>query len=199
MKSRAPANHSGTDSGNQTGDQSGTNTGTPHVAGGDLLRDVRRPTPQDFDIRLAADGRWYHEGGEITRPALVRLFASVLQREPDGTYWLVTPVERGRIDVDDVPFIMIAADIKGDGTDQVIRLRSNVADEIVLGPDHQLVMRRPPDGDDLRPYVMIRPGLEGRIARPVFYELAALGVEGPDGRIGVWSAGTFHCLDGDTA
>ncbi len=174
----------------------------PHGDGGDVLRDVRRPTPQAFDIRIAADGSWYHEGGLIGRPALVKLFASVLRREADGSYWLVTPVERGRIDVDDVPFIIVAAEFADDGRDQVIRLRSNVDDDIVLGPGHQLVMRRPPDGDDLRPYVTVRPagegrlGLEGRIARPVFYELAARGVEGPQGQIGVWSAGVFFSLEG---
>jgi len=172
-----------------------------HDDGTDMLRDVRRPTPQEFDIRIAADGSWYHEDGLIARPALVRLFASVLRREADGSYWLVTPVERGRIDVDDVPFIIVAANCQGDGRDQVIRLRTNVDDEIILDADHPLVMRHPPQGDDLRPYVMVRPGmqghpgLEGRIARPVFYELAALAVEGPDGQIGVWSAGMFFSLE----
>ena len=172
-----------------------------HDDGANMLRDVRRPTPQEFDIRIAADGSWYHEGGLIARPALVRLFASVLRREADGSYWLVTPVERGRVDVDDVPFIIIAAMCEGDGQDQVIRLRTNVDDEIVLDADHPLVMRHPPDGDDLRPYVRVRsgtqgrPGLEGRIARPVFYELAALATEGPDGQIGVWSAGIFFSLE----
>jgi hypothetical protein len=169
--------------------------------GANMLRDVRRPTPQEFDIRIAADGSWYHEGGLIARPALVRLFASVLRREADGSYWLVTPVERGRIDVDDVPFMIVAANWEGDGRDQVIRLRTNVDDEIMLDADHPLVMRHPPQADDLRPYVMVRPGmqgrsgLEGRIARPVFYELAALAVEGPDGQIGVWSAGMFFSLE----
>ena len=177
----------------------------PHGDGRDVLRDVRRPAPQEFDIRIATDGSWYHEGGLIARPALVNLFASVLRREADGGYWLVTPVERGRIDVDDVPFIIVAADCEGDGKDQVIRLRSNVDDDFILGPDHQLVMRRPPDADDLRPYVTVRPGmegrpgLEGRIARPVFYELAERGVEGPTGQIGVWSDGVFFSLEGDEA
>ena len=177
----------------------------PHGDGRDVLRDVRRPAPQEFDIRIATDGSWYHEGGLIARPALVNLFANVLRREADGGYWLVTPVERGRIDVDDVPFIIVAADCEGDGKDQVIRLRSNVDDDIILGPDHQLVMRRPPDADDLRPYVTVRPGmegrpgLEGRIARPVFYELAERGVEGPTGQIGVWSDGVFFSLEEDEA
>jgi hypothetical protein len=74
-----------------------------------------------------------------------------------------------------------------------------VGDEFSLGPDHPLVMRRPPEGDDFRPYVTVRPGLEARIARPVFYELAARADEGPEGRIGVWSAGTFFSLEGESA
>jgi len=171
----------------------------PHGEGADMLRDVRRPAPQEFDIRIAADGSWYHEGGLIARPALVKLFASVLRREPDDSYWLVTPVERGRIDVDDVPFIVIAAECEGDGRDQMIRLWTNVEDEFILDSDHPLVMRPSPDGDDLRPYVTVRPGLEARLARPVFYELAARAVEGPAGRSGVWSASAFFSLEGTPA
>ena len=161
------------------------------------LRKVTRPTPQDFDIRIAADGSWFHEGGLIGRPALVKLFASVLRREADGSYWLVTPVERGRITVDDVPFIIVAADFAGTGEGQVITLQSNVGDELVLGDSHELVMRQSAQARDLRPYVMIRPGLEGRVARPVFYELAERSVTGPDGSLGVWSAGRFFALESD--
>ena len=173
--------------------------------GGDVLRGVRQPAPQAFDIRIAADGSWYHEGGLIGRPALVKLFASVLRREADGSYWLVTPVERGRIDVDDAPFMIIAAEYQGSGRDQVVKLRSNVDDDIILGPGHQLVMRRPPNGDDLRPYVTVRPGMEGcldldaRIARPVFYELAERSVKGPADQIGIWSDGVFFSLEGEPA
>ena len=160
------------------------------------LRGVTRPTPQDFDIRIAADGNWYHEGGLIGRPALVKLFASVLRREDDGSYWLVTPVERGRIKVDDVPFIIVAAGFEGVGESQLITLKSNVGDEIILGDAHGLVMRAAEGGGDARPYVSVRPGLEGRLSRPVFYELAERSVAGPDGRFGVWSAGRFFALEG---
>ena len=100
-------------------------TSSTDISAGDqetALRGVKRPTPQDFDIRIAADGSWYHEGGLIGRPALVKLFASVLRREADGSYWLVTPVERGRITVDDVPFVMVSASFDGIGEAQVIRL-----------------------------------------------------------------------------
>ena len=163
----------------------------------EALREITRPTPQDFDIRIAADGNWFHEGGLIGKPALVKLFASVLHREADGSYWLVTPVERGRITVDDVPFIIVAADFEGTGKGQVITLQSNVGDELVLGDSHELVMRQPVQAKDARPYVTVRPGLEGRLARPVFYELAERSVAGPDGRLGVWSAGRFFALESD--
>ena len=161
------------------------------------LKDVRRPTPQDFDIRIAADGNWYHEGGLIGRAALVKLFASVLHREDDGSYWLVTPVERGRITVDDVPFVMVAASFDGVGENQIITLCSNVGDEVILGESHELVMRPAVGAEDLRPYVSVRPGLEGRLARPVFYELAERSMAGPDGKLGIWSAGRFFALEGD--
>ena len=177
-------------------------TSSTDISAGDqttALREVTRPTPQDFDIRIAADGSWYHEGGLIGRPALVKLFASVLRREADGSYWLVTPVERGRITVDDVPFVMVSASFDGIGEAQVITLSSNVGDEITLGDAHELVMRRTGGGEDAKPYVSVRPGLEGRLARPVYYELAERSTAGPDGRFGVWSAGRFFALESDLA
>ena len=177
-------------------------TASTDISAGDqetALRGVKRPTPQDFDIRIAADGSWYHEGGLIGRPALVKLFASVLRREADGSYWLVTPVERGRITVDDVPFVMVSASFDGIGKAQVITLSSNIGDEITLGEAHELVMRRTGGGEDAKPYVSVRPGLEGRLARPVYYELAERSTLGPDGRFGVWSAGRFFTLESDLA
>ena len=172
-------------------------------AGDDDLRKLRQPVPQEFDIRIAADGCWYHEGGLIGRPALVKLFSSVLRREADGSFWLVTPVERGRIEVEDAPFVITivtisAGTISDDAQDQVITFRTNVDDEITLGPDHPLTMRRPAGGgEDQRPYVLVRDGLEALVARPVFYELAERSVTGPDGRLGVWSCGGFFPLEGD--
>ena len=162
------------------------------------LRRLRQPVPQEFDIRITADGSWYHEGGLIGRPALVKLFSTVLRREADGSFWLVTPVERGRIEVEDAPFIITAVDMTGDGEDQQLRFRTNVDDEVVLGPENPLVMRPVAGGDagDLRPYVSVRDGLEALVARPVFYELAGISIAGPDGRLGVWSGGLFFALEG---
>lgn len=163
----------------------------------DALRRLRQPAPQEFDIRIAADGSWYHEGGLIGRPALVKLFSTALRREADGSYWLVTPVERGRIEVEDAPFIITSVDIEGGGETQQLRFRTNVDDEVLLGAEHLLVMR-PIAGDDegdLRPYVTVRDGLEALVARPVFYELAGIAMAGPDGRLGVWSGGRFFALE----
>lgn len=164
----------------------------------EALRHLRQPVPQEFDIRIAADGSWYHEGGLIGRPALVKLFSTVLRRESDGSYWLVTPVERGRIQVEDAPFVITSVEISGDGETQQLRFVTNVDDEVALGPEHPLVMR-PVAGDDagdLRPYVSVRNGLEALVARPVFYELANISQSGPDGRLGVWSGGSFFALEG---
>ena len=184
----------------------------PPEGPGDALRQISKPTPQAFDIRIAADGCWYHEGGLIGRPALVKLFASVLQREADGSYWLVTPIERGTIMVEDAPFIITAMSCDGDGRDQKIRFTTNVDDTILLGRDHPLVMRPPASSDagsgrqaslgdaspELRPYVKVRGALEALVARPVFYEIAEQSVAGADGRFGVWSDGVFFSLEAET-
>jgi len=156
------------------------------------------PQPQVFDIHIAADGSWFHEGGLIRRPALVRLFASVLQRDSDGGYWLVTPVERGSITVADAPFVVTAMTCENAGRDQTIHFRTNVDDSVTLTVATPLRMHPPagvPDGQPL-PYVLVRDGLEAKLARPVFYELAALAVPDDKGRLGVWSGGHFFRLDG---
>ena len=162
------------------------------------FKELRQPTPQEFDIRIAADGRWYHEGGLIGRPSLVKLFSTVLRREADGSYWLVTPVERGRIEVEDSPFIITALAVSGEGEARQLTFRTNVDDEVHLGPGNPLAMRMPPrGGDGLRPYIMVRDGLEALVARPVFYELAEMSQPGPDGLLGVWSGGAFFALEGE--
>lgn len=168
----------------------------------DALRQIRQPDGQHFDIRIAIDGRWFHEGGLIGRSALVKLFASVLRREPDGSYWLVTPAERGTITVDDVPFIVVSMHREGEGKQQRICFYTNVDDKFLLGPDHPLKMRsrhteQGVDENGLRPYVLVRDNLQARLARPVFYELVALSVAGADGRFGVWSDGIFFPLEAD--
>jgi hypothetical protein len=183
-----------------------TDTGSdqPPTAGGtQSLSPHPRAAPRERDFRLAIarDGSWWHEGSPIKRMALVKLFATVLRREADGSYWLVTPVERGRIAVEDVPFVAVELAASGSGQAQKLRLRSNLDEWVTVGPDHPLRVR-PSDraGEDqtLIPYVEMRPGLEARLERAVYYQLVQLGLERAERgrtRFGVWSGGRFFALD----
>ena len=149
-----------------------------------------------LDMRIARDGTWFYCGSPIHRLTLVKLFASVLRREGDGSYWLVTPAERGRVIVEDVPFVAVALDREGDGREQRLIFRTNL-DEIVAADEvHPLRIDAAEDGTPA-PYILVRPGLEARLARPVFYELVELGQEeeiAGEVQFGVWSGGVFFRL-----
>lgn len=163
------------------------------------------PPPEDAErdlgLRIASDGEWYYQDSPIRRLELVKLFASVLRREADGSYWLVTPVERGRIAVEDAPFVAVELARAGQGSGQQLRLRTNLDEWVTIGPRHPIRLRRPAgvaEDSGPAPYVEVRDGLEARLARPVYYELVELAVERPvEGgvRIGVWSEGDFFALD----
>jgi hypothetical protein len=135
-----------------------------------------------------------------SRIELVKLFATVLRREADGSYWLVTPVERGRIAVEDAPFVAVELARAGQGRAQELRLRTNLDEWVTIGPRHPLRLRRPAgvaEDSGPAPYVEVRAGLEARVARPVYYELVDLAEERPvDSRvhIGVWSQRHFFAL-----
>jgi len=149
-----------------------------------------------LDMRIARDGTWHYRGSPINRMPLVKLFASVLRREDDGSYWLVTPAERGRVDVEDVPFIAVEVDREGEGNAQNLIFRTNLDEIVTAGPEHPLRVETAADGTPA-PYILVRPGLEARLARPVFYEVVDLGEEVADNeetRLGVWSGGTFFDL-----
>ena len=158
---------------------------------------ARRPAELgDLDMRIARDGTWYYRGSPINRIPLVKLFASVLRRDNDGSYWLVTPAERGRVVVEDVPFIAVEVEMQGTGRDQQLIFRTNLDEIVTAGPDHPLRVETAADGTPA-PYILVRPGLEARLARPVFYELAELGHEervGDEEQFGVWSSGMFFRL-----
>ena len=127
---------------------------------------------------------------------LVKLFASVLRREMDGSYWLVTPAERGRVTVEDAPFIAVAVDREGEGHDQRLIFRTNLDEIVTAGPDHPLRVETADDGTPA-PYILVRPGLEARLTRPAFYELVDLAGEEPtegEAQFGVWSSGMFFQL-----
>jgi hypothetical protein len=141
----------------------------------------------EIDIRIATDGAWYHEGGRIGREAMVRLFSTILRKDPDGIY-LVTPVEKLKITVEDAPFVAVRVDREGEG----LRFTTNVGDEVVAGAENPIRVEVAEDGEP-RPYVHVRRGLEALIARPVFYELVEMG-EDRGGRLGVASNGAWFEL-----
>jgi hypothetical protein len=150
----------------------------------------------DLDMRIARDGTWFYRGSPIHRMPLVKLFASVLRREKDGSYWLVTPAERGRVTVEDAPFIAVAVDREGEGHEQRLIFRTNLDEIVTAGPDHKLRVETADDGTPA-PYILVRPGLEARVARAAFYELVDFGDEeliAGENQFGVWSGGMFFRL-----
>jgi len=160
-----------------------------------------RAEPRDcghFDIHIDRDGSWFYRGTPINRASLVKLFSTVLERDAQGTYWLITPAERGRITVDDVPFLAVELERSGDGPDQELIFRTNVGDFVTADAAHPLRIATDPATATPRPYILVRNRLEARLARPVFYSLVDWGVEervGGATRFGVWSKGTFFPLD----
>lgn len=141
-------------------------------------------------MRIAADGAWFHEGAVIARPAMVRLFANILRREPDGRHVLVTPVEKLDIDVDDAAFVAVEVKSEGAGRTRRLAFRLNTGDVVVAGPEHSLDVED--RGHGPHPYLRVRGGLDALLARPVFYELAEFALE--DGEAGLWSDGVFFAL-----
>lgn len=151
----------------------------------------------DIDMRIAADGTWFYAGTPIGRAAMVRLFASVLRRDEDGRTYLVTPVEKCGITVEDVPFVAVEMTVEGDGSDQRLGFRTNVGDRFVVDDAHPLRFEIDPENGGLKPYVRVRGRLDARLARPVLYDLVALGDAAEiDGRdwFGVWSSGRFFAI-----
>lgn len=147
----------------------------------------------DLDIRIARDGRWYYLGSPIGRMPLVKLFASVIRKDGDD-YFLVTPVEKIGIRVDDAPFVAVDFDIAGEGADQVLTFVTNVDDEAAAGPDHPIRVIRDPETGEPSPYILIRRNLEALIDRKSYYRLVEAGaVEAVAGArmFGVRSGGVF--------
>lgn len=151
----------------------------------------------DFGIRIARDGTWFYLGSPIGRKPLVKLFSTVLRREDDGSYWLVTPVERGLVEVEDAPFTAVELAVDGTGKDQTLRFRTNLDDWVEAGPDHPVRVETNPATGEPSPYILVRDRLEALILRPIFYQLVDIGEETGEGgtpRLGVWSKGTFFTL-----
>ena len=150
----------------------------------------------DFNMRIDRNGQWYYQGSPIGRLSLVKLFATVLRRDEGGVHWLTTPVENGRIEVEDSAFIAVELTTEGSGQTQIVRFRTNIDEIVTLDGEHPLRMTHDAASGAPRPYIYVRKGLEARIARPVFYHLIEKGESAPgdDGNFGVWSSGRFFAL-----
>jgi hypothetical protein len=172
------------------------------VSNGPPFPPVDERPDEHYDMRIARDGTWFYHGSPIGRIALVKLFATVLRRDDAGDFWLITPAERGRITVEDVPFIAVEVQAKGEGPAQTLSFRTNLDEWVTAGPDHPIRVDQGTGGgaelsDAPAPYILIRDRLEARIGRAVFYELVGLAEERqtPQGiELGVWSEQTFFPL-----
>ncbi len=147
----------------------------------------------DSGMRIAADGSWFHMGSPIERPAMIRLFSTVLRREPDGSHVLVTPVEKLTIAVEATAFRAIAMTSEGEGETRQIGFELDNSDALILGPAHPLTVTETATGPS--PRLAVRHGLEALIVRPVYYELASIALAEEHDPPGVWSDGAFFALD----
>ncbi len=149
----------------------------------------------EIDMRIATDGLWYYMGSPIGREALVNLFSTVLRKDSDGCHYLVTPVEKIGIKVEDAAFLAVELAVKGKGQDQQITIRTKQGDVVQIGAEHPLRFERADGNDGLKPYVLVRGRLEARFARPLLYELVELSekknINGVD-MFGVWTGGNFY-------
>lgn len=150
----------------------------------------------DLDMRIASDGTWFYLKTPIGRPAMVKLFASVLKREGDK-YFLVTPVEKCGIQVDDAPFMAVEMQLEDGAQSRVLKFRTNVDDWVACGADHALRFEPEPKTDGLKPYLHVRSGLWAKVTRALFYDLVELGEEreiSGERMFGVVSGGEFFAM-----
>ena len=146
----------------------------------------------DSEMRIARDGTWFHQGSPIGRQAMVRLFSTILRREADGSFVLVTPVEKLDIQVEDAPFVAVELKADGEGEAGSLAFRLNTGEIVIAGPDHPLRFEAGADGP--HPYLRVRGGLDALVARPVYYELAELALAGGEPP-GLWSGGAFFPME----
>lgn len=160
----------------------------------------RTPSAEDeaYPIVIRADGTWIYHGSPIGRLALVKLFSTVLRRDQAGDYWLITPAERGRISVEDAPFVAVGLEVQGEGHNQSLTFTTNLEASVTAGPDHPIRVVTDPATGEPRPYVRVKgppeTPLEARINRAIFYDLVERAEPGEAGDIGVWSQGIFFSL-----
>jgi len=148
----------------------------------------------DIDIRINTRGEWFHEGDKIGRSKLVKLFSSILRREQDGHYYLVTPVEKWRIQVEDTALIIVDIDVLGRGAEQQLVALSNVGSKFLIGSAHPLSIETSAESGEPKPLVSLEHGLSAKLSRPVFYRLVDLAELGAKGEMSVLSDGERFTL-----
>lgn len=156
------------------------------------VQDWHPDAASDSLMRIDSEGRWFHDGAPIGRPAMVRAFSRLLRKENDGRFALVLPYEKQWIAVADAPFQVVEMRVEGSDEAATLSFRLNTDDIVIAGPDHPL--RFGGSEDEPRLYLHVRRGLEARIARPVYYELAEIALAADAERPGVWSGGAYFAL-----
>lgn len=149
----------------------------------------------DIDILVKRTGEWLYQGKPIARESIVRLFATILRREEDGHYYLVTPVEKWRIQVEDTPLLAHSLVVTGDGDQRTLSVTTNIGEVLPIDEEHPLAVGTYPDTGEPRPVILLPHGLEARMVRSAYYDLADLVAAGgtdPDAPSGVWSHGNFY-------
>ena len=170
------------------------------AAEGNALPPVEQWSPPycgDIGMRIRADGTWLYQNSPIGRTSMVKMFARILRRDADGCTYLVTPVEKVDVRVDDAHFLAVAMDVQGEGRDQQLVFRTNVDDVVRCGPSHPLRFARESRGGGLKPYLLVRGRLEALVTRALYYDLIGLAAPAAedDARLGLWSGGAFFPLE----
>ena len=164
---------------------------------GDKLPPVETWNPPycgDIGMAIRRDGSWHYQNSPIGRKPLVKLFSRVLRKDPDGKHYLVTPVEKVDVAVEDAPFLGVEMEVSGSGQDQLLTFRTNVDDVVRCGPEHPLRFEAEAGSGGLKPYLLVRGRLEALVTRAVYYDLVELAVTetiGSHETLGIWSSGRF--------
>lgn len=172
------------------------------AAEGDGLPPVEAWDPPhcgDIGMEIRADGTWFYQGSPIGRKRMVRLFSRILRGEPDGTFVLVTPVEKVVVQVADAPFLAVEMECHGTGRDQALLFRTNVDDVVRCDGDHPLNFRRDPETGGLKPYLRVRGRLDAKVSRALMYDLVELATDETKDQAGIWSGGAWFPLGEEPA
>lgn len=149
----------------------------------------------DMDLLITRDGQWLHKGEPLAREAIVRLFSTILRREDDGEYYLLTPVEKWRIRVEDTPLLAHSLKVEGEGDAQIVTLTTNVGETLEIGSEHPLEVGAYPGSEEPRPVIHVRHGLVARLVTAAYYDLTAQMIEQSESGepvFGIFSHGNFY-------